>query len=191
MYAAEPSGNHVPRVVGTEEWLPKPWKELHALLATTNVIYEGVTSKVINPAPGIVVKYESNLLEEVLGTLYAREHLPSLRFDGVSLDQVIDKMTTTQLDHVADQLIAILSRTSAIQPKTLGSVTGGPHRNFFFPNYVAPKHAFATVGEFNDHITFAGCSCSSALRSSPNQFFAGSLEMPLSVSPMPTSFPQT
>ncbi|KAG5638237.1 hypothetical protein H0H81_001111 [Sphagnurus paluster] len=64
----------------------------------------------------------------------------------------MDSMTTTQLDHVADQSKAILSRMATIKPKTLGSVTGGPYLNFFFPNYISPKHAFATVGEFNDHI---------------------------------------
>ncbi|KAF8069180.1 kinase-like domain-containing protein [Lyophyllum atratum] len=176
------------RVVGTETWLPKSWKALFALPAT-DVIYEGYTSKVFNPVPGIIVKCTCDLLEEVHGTRYAHNHLslhvpmPRILYhprfprcrsyappergyarpsgvwymcmqqcSGVSLDKVIDSMTPVQLDHVADQLKSILSRMSTIRPKTLGSVTGGPYRNFFFPDYVAPKHAFTTIGEFNDHI---------------------------------------
>ncbi|KAF8902870.1 hypothetical protein CPB84DRAFT_1814794 [Gymnopilus junonius] len=62
-------------------------------------------------------------------------------------------MTRSQLDHIALQLKTILLHMSTcVRPRTLGSVTGGPYRNFFFPNYVAPKHAFTSVGEFNDHI---------------------------------------
>ncbi|PPQ84959.1 hypothetical protein CVT25_004472 [Psilocybe cyanescens] len=71
---------------------------------------------------------------------------------GTSLESVIDTMTPEQLDHVAEQLKAILSRMAHDKPKSLGSVSGGAYLNFLFPGYVTPKRAFSTVGEFNDHI---------------------------------------
>jgi thiamine kinase-like enzyme len=70
---------------------------------------------------------------------------------GISLDKVINMMAPAELDHVADQLKSILSRMAKPRSRTLGSVTGGPYRNFFFPGYAAPKYAFSSVGEFIDH----------------------------------------
>lgn len=69
-----------------------------------------------------------------------------------ALDKVIDTLTAEQLSHIASQLKSILTQLRSVKvPKMLGSVSGGPYRNEFFPPYVAPKHAFSSVGEFLDH----------------------------------------
>ncbi|KAF8189410.1 kinase-like domain-containing protein [Pholiota molesta] len=70
---------------------------------------------------------------------------------GTSLDKVIDNMTTQELGHVAEQLKVILKCMASIKANSLGSVSGGPYRNFFFPTYTSPKYAFSTTGEFIDH----------------------------------------
>ena len=73
------------------------------------------------------------------------------KIPGVSLDKVIDTLTVEQLGHIASQLKSILAQLHSIESKMLGSVSGGPYRNEFFPPHVAPKHAFSSVGEFIDH----------------------------------------
>ena len=73
------------------------------------------------------------------------------RAPGVSLEKVVDAMSEEQLQHVAAQLKSILRQMHTVKPKTLGSVTGGPFRNCFFPGHVSPKHAFTSVGELTDY----------------------------------------
>ena len=73
---------------------------------------------------------------------------------GVSLDKIIDTLTAEQLSHIASQLKSNLAQLRSVKspkPKMLGSVSGRPYRNEFFPSHVAPKHAFSSVGEFLDH----------------------------------------
>ena len=60
---------------------------------------------------------------------------------GVSLDKVIDTMTVEELDHAAAQLKLLLLRMHTVQSKTLGSVSGGPYRNTFFPPNVSPERS--------------------------------------------------
>ena len=74
------------------------------------------------------------------------------KIPGVSLDKVIDTLTVEELSHIASQLKSILAQLRSVESsKMLGSVSGGPYRNEFFPPHVAPKHAFSSVGEFLDH----------------------------------------
>jgi len=158
-------------------WLPKSYDDLEQL-PPSNVLYKVPGSTVVRATPGVVFKYRYDqeiLSEELHVQRFAREkaglqvpkvlHSPSFSRSGTSgiwyicmeecrgtsLDKVIHTMTPEALDHVAEQLRAILSRMASVKPKTLGSVTGGPYRNWFFPGYVAPKHAFTSITEFNDH----------------------------------------
>jgi hypothetical protein len=74
------------------------------------------------------------------------------KIPGVSLDKVIDTLAVEQLSHIASQLKFILAQLRSVESsKTLGSVSGGPYRNQFYPSYVTPKHAFSSVGEFIHH----------------------------------------
>jgi hypothetical protein len=72
------------------------------------------------------------------------------KLPGTPLHKAIHTMSTEELDHVAEQLKSILTRMGTVRPKTLGSVTGGPYRNFFFPSHLGPKHPFKSAGEFID-----------------------------------------
>lgn len=134
---------------------------------------------IVRIGPGILLKHGQTYSEEVYAMRFAREiaklpvpkvlhHPPRRRryragessgvwyicmeqCPGTSLDKVIDNMTTQELDHVAEQLKVILNRMASIKANSLGSVSGGPYRNFFFPEYTSPKYAFSTTGEFIDH----------------------------------------
>ncbi|KAM6503878.1 hypothetical protein JOM56_000821 [Amanita muscaria] len=66
------------------------------------------------------------------------------KIPGVSLDKVIDTLTVEELSHIASQLKSILAQLRSVESsKMLGSVSGGPYCNEFFPPHVAPKHAFS------------------------------------------------
>ncbi|TFY68953.1 hypothetical protein EVG20_g3358 [Dentipellis fragilis] len=69
---------------------------------------------------------------------------------GVSLDKVIDTMTPAQLNCIAEQLRHVLAEMDQIRPTTLGSVTGGPYRNEYFPVTILPPRAFSSYPEFLD-----------------------------------------
>ena len=79
---------------------------------------------------------------------------------GVSLDTVVDTMSTKQHEDVAEQLKSILSAMQVLKPKTLGSVTGGSYRNMMcVPPLLQPKQAFSTMAEFRDYIHFLMTQC--------------------------------
>ncbi|VDC02917.1 unnamed protein product [Peniophora sp. CBMAI 1063] len=67
---------------------------------------------------------------------------------GVSLDGVIDDMTLEQLDHVADQLSCLLTELRGFTSTSIGSVTGGPFRNVFFPWPYTPESSWSSVEEY-------------------------------------------
>jgi len=69
-------------------------------------------------------------------------------FPGVPLNTVIDRMPSTELDHIADQLLAILNEMRPYSTKTLGSVTGGPYDNRFMPFPWRPPQAFPSTKEY-------------------------------------------
>ncbi|EKM77846.1 hypothetical protein AGABI1DRAFT_101541 [Agaricus bisporus var. burnettii JB137-S8] len=52
-------------------------------------------------------------------------------------------MSVDELDHIAEQLKTVLSTMSKLTSKSLGSVTGGPYRNFFYPSHLSPKYPFS------------------------------------------------
>ncbi|KAG6808879.1 hypothetical protein H0H92_002479 [Tricholoma furcatifolium] len=51
---------------------------------------------------------------------------------GVSLEGVIDSMSEVELDHVAQQLSSFLRQMAHITSSRIGTVRGGPHRNWYF-----------------------------------------------------------
>ena len=70
---------------------------------------------------------------------------------GVPLGTVIDRMSSTEFDHVADQILIILNEMRSYPSKALGSVTGGPYNNRFMPFPWHPPHAFPSTKEYLDH----------------------------------------
>lgn len=66
---------------------------------------------------------------------------------GVPLDTVIGNVSSTELDHIADQLLVILDEMRSYKSTTLGAVTGGPYRNRNMPYPWQPPHAFSNVKE--------------------------------------------
>ena len=158
---------------GDTLWLPKSWQELRAL-PPTSIIYKSLSCgiTVVQTAPNVVIKYGAPFSEEIVSSRFARRktslpvpriihhppftqigawHICMEKIPGVSLDQVIDTLTTEELSHIASQLKPILAQLRSVKSKMLGSVTRGPYRNEFFPNYAAPKHAFSSVSKFLDH----------------------------------------
>lgn len=153
----------------SETWLPKNVEDL-AALAPENIVYRGPASRVVRTAPGVLIKYSGHeLSEEVRCAEFALRHtsIPIPRVihypqharvwyicmeeaPGISLDKTINSMSTLQLDEIASQLKDVLTQLQSVNSKSLGSVTGGPYRNQFFPEQVAPTHAFSNVGEFLD-----------------------------------------
>jgi hypothetical protein len=162
----------------TVPWTPKSWADLKCFPA---LISQSGGKNVVSTSPGVVTKFGDDHADEIRAMRFARnilslpvpkvlQHPPLYRrphpskgrpsgvwyfsmerCPGISLERVIDTMTTDELDHVADQLKSILAQMASARSKTLGSVTGGPYNNFFFPNYTRPKYAFTSVGEFIDH----------------------------------------
>ncbi|KAK0495920.1 hypothetical protein EDD18DRAFT_1105836 [Armillaria luteobubalina] len=55
-------------------------------------------------------------------------------------------MTPSELDHIAEQLKSFLAHMETITSPTdtMGSVTGGPYRNSFWPDGLAPEKSFTT-----------------------------------------------
>ena len=49
------------------------------------------------------------------------------------LDTVIDAMSSTELDYIADQLPVILGELHLYANLTLGSVTGSPYNSWYMP----------------------------------------------------------
>ncbi|EDR08119.1 uncharacterized protein LACBIDRAFT_297829 [Laccaria bicolor S238N-H82] len=62
-------------------------------------------------------------------------------------------MSSTELDHIADQLLVILDEMRSYKSTTLGAVTGGPYRNRNMPYPWQPPHAFSNV---KDHFPTDG-----------------------------------
>jgi len=122
-------------------------------------------------APGILVKFawdydaEIRALQFVHGRLSVRIMPPSPivasstpgngwtwhfymdECPGVPLDTVIDRMSSTELDHIADQLLDVLKEVRSCPSETLGSVTGNPYDNRFMPFPWSPPHAFKNTME--------------------------------------------
>ncbi|KAL4078993.1 kinase-like domain-containing protein [Scleroderma citrinum] len=60
-------------------------------------------------------------------------------------------MSTSELNHIADQLLAILKEMRSYTSMTLGSITGGPYNNRFMPYPWHPPHAFSSIQEYLDY----------------------------------------
>ena len=71
------------------------------------------------------------------------------KIPGVSLDKVIDTLTVKQLSHMLKSILAQLR--SVKSSKMLGSVSGGPYRNEFFPPHMALILKRCQLDEFLDH----------------------------------------
>ena len=158
-------------------WLPKSYQDLR-MLPPAHIIYKSPCGGrvVVQTAPQVVIKYGGKFSEEIICAGFARRktslpvpriiHHPPFRpssstgawyicmekIPGVSLDKVIDTMTAEELSHIASQLKSIMNQLRSVQSsKMLGSVSGGPYRNEFFPSHLSPKHAFSSTGELLDH----------------------------------------
>ncbi|KAI0653308.1 kinase-like domain-containing protein [Cubamyces menziesii] len=70
---------------------------------------------------------------------------------GVPLDTVIQKMSPAELDHIADQLLAVLKEMRAIKSTTIGALDGGPFDNRFMPYPWQPSKAFASVSQYLEY----------------------------------------
>lgn len=70
---------------------------------------------------------------------------------GVPLRTVIETMSSSELDHIADQLLGILIEMRSYTSTTLGSFTGGPYNNRFMPYPWNPPQAFSSVKEYVDY----------------------------------------
>ncbi|KAF8221028.1 kinase-like protein [Tricholoma matsutake] len=70
---------------------------------------------------------------------------------GVPLNTVIEGMSPTELDHIADQLLTILDEMHSYTSTMLASVTGGPYNNRTMPYPWHPTHAFSSVKEYLDY----------------------------------------
>jgi hypothetical protein len=71
--------------------------------------------------------------------------------EGVTLDTVIEGMSPTELDHIADHLLTILDGMNSYTITTLASVTGGPYNNRTIPYPWHPLHAFSSIQEYLDY----------------------------------------
>lgn len=70
---------------------------------------------------------------------------------GVPLRTVIETMSSSELDHIANQLLGILNEMRSYTSMTLGSFTGGPYNNRFMPYPWNPPQAFSSVKEYLDY----------------------------------------
>jgi hypothetical protein len=68
-----------------------------------------------------------------------------------NLDTVIDGMSSTELDYIAEQLLVIPDEMRSYTSMTLGSATGGPYNNRSIPYPWHPPHAFSSVKEYLDY----------------------------------------
>lgn len=150
-------------------WLPKSYEDLKAL-GDNGLIYrsDGGARSVLRTTPGVVVKYGYKEFSEevrVMEFIRSKTSIPIPRVlyappddwyicmeevRGTSLDKSIDIMTTSELDHIAQQLKQILVQMRSVTAPKLGSVTGGPYRNTYFPKQVAPDHPPDSTAQFID-----------------------------------------
>ena len=70
---------------------------------------------------------------------------------GVSLVKVIGGMSSTELDHIAGQLLVILDEMRSYMSTTLGDVNGGPYDNRNMPVPWNPPHPFSSIKEYLDY----------------------------------------
>jgi aminoglycoside phosphotransferase (APT) family kinase protein len=150
-------------------------QEMEAL-PPDQTVYSGNARRIVRLRPRVIMKVSKNAHAEVEAHWFAQEHagvpIPRLLLPldatapmptpwlfcmeeckGVSLETVIDDMSTSQLDHVALQLRRIVDNIASVKSESrefLGSVTGGPFRNMFFPEHLSPDSAFDTVHDFLD-----------------------------------------
>lgn len=100
--------------------------------------------QVVYHPPYRVTPITNPQIYETTGVWYfLMEELP-----GVPLESVIDTMTVDELNHVADQLSGIMAEMRQLTSTTIGSVTGGPARNVFFPWPFQPQSSWSSVEEF-------------------------------------------
>ncbi|KZV69130.1 kinase-like protein [Peniophora sp. CONT] len=102
------------------------------------------TPRVLYHPPYRVTPPLNPFIYEATGVWYfIMEELP-----GVPLETVIDEMTPEQLDHVADQLSCLLTEFRSLKSTSIGSVTGGPFKNVFFPWPYTPESPWSSVDEY-------------------------------------------
>lgn len=166
---ASAAGNNI-----EELWLPKKKTDLFALppecVLQDDPNYAG---QVYRTQKGVVIKTRADFTEEILAMNFARRHtsIPVPRVlhyprssnkvwylcmeeaRGVSLNKTLETMTTEQLDHIASQLKWVLAELRKVKPQAIGSVSGGPFRNPYFPCHpeIRPKYAFPTYREFIEY----------------------------------------
>ena len=122
--------------------------------------------EVYRPGEGTIIKIRADFSEEILAMNFARRHtsitIPRVlhyphsswkvwylcmeEVRGVSLDKTLEAMTTEQLDHIASHLKWVITELRKVKPQAIGSVSGGPFRNGYFPCHplLRPKYAFPT-----------------------------------------------
>ena len=141
----------------------------------------GADKRIAIFAPGILVKFGSDHDAEVraLQFIHGRLSVPTPRVlhhapftnvvtdpchwregvwyffmeecPGVPLVKVIGSMSSTELNHIADQLLIILDEMRSYTSMTLGAVTGGPYNNWNMPCPWNPPHAFSSITEYLNH----------------------------------------
>jgi len=72
-------------------------------------------------------------------------------YPGAPLETVIDCVSSTEPDHIADQLLDVLKEMHSYLSEALGSVTGAPYNNRFMPFLWNPPHAFKSTTEYLDY----------------------------------------
>jgi hypothetical protein len=60
-------------------------------------------------------------------------------------------MSSTELDHIADQFLNVLKEMRSYMSETIGSVTGGPYNNRFMTFPWTPSHTFKSTTEYLDY----------------------------------------
>ncbi|KAF8160608.1 kinase-like domain-containing protein [Crassisporium funariophilum] len=70
---------------------------------------------------------------------------------GTALNEVIDTMSPSELDHIAAQLSGILARMTRITSSFVGTVLGEPLRNMWVSEALPPDRTFASTSEFTDY----------------------------------------
>ncbi|KAK0232646.1 hypothetical protein IW262DRAFT_1451118 [Armillaria fumosa] len=143
---------------------------------------------VVSPSPRIIIKFAEEHSEEVIlparnlvhsflesyivllfsspiQRIFRLRHEPKMnpRAAGVTLRDVVDTTSLSELDHIAEQLKSFLTHIETITSptNTMGSVMGGPYHNTFWPDGLAPEKSFATlegfVGYYRWMILFGQC----------------------------------
>ncbi|TFK58438.1 kinase-like protein [Pluteus cervinus] len=139
------------------------------------VLHSGECTLIVRPEPGFVFKVQPGIEEEIHalefiarkfggqipipkllhhpplplpGQRMSRSYMCMKECPGLSLDKVVDSMTLSQLDHIADQLSDVLRTMSTVCSARVGTVYGGPFRTEFFPSHMSPERAFDSTQEF-------------------------------------------